>query len=272
MRVPRPLVPAILLLTATTIPSLYTCPLRTATLSRLAINPTSGNGQVGLTITGSFSSSHQQIPRGPIYLPYLITHTGTSLAASCITYRVIDPSSATLYTADLVWASTTWNALLADYPRCTTTSMTPLISTLTSWWKVTAERVLPIPRVTTTPDYGIVNTPNYLTILGSRTLTFTTNTPVGPVTVSAVGTISIETPTGLQGPYLTLGGPYPDGTILYTSQTPGTFLLSATETWTASYRLGGTSGPLPTVVITGPSDALPVISLRGIVGLPSVLN
>ncbi len=240
--------------------------------ARVIIDPTSGNGEIGVTITGSHSDTQPPTPSGPIYLPYLVTHTGPSLATSCIAYRVIDPSSAAVYAADLSWASETWNALLAVYPRCSGSAAAPLINALTTWWTVTAARLLPIPRVTTKPDYGIVNTPNYLTLSGATTMNFSAQTPIGAVTISATGSFSIETAAGIQGPYHTLGGPYPWGSIRYTSESPGHYPLTAIETWSATYVFEGANGQLPSVAIAGPTDELPVVSLRGIVGLPSVLG
>jgi hypothetical protein len=84
---------------------------------------------------------------------------------------------------------------------------------------------------------------------GTTTATYTTNTVLGPLRLSAHGTYWVKwndptASTGWAGPYTQEGQPYPTGTITHTYDGVGTYAVTVRETWTATWVLGPAHGVL----------------------------
>lgn len=93
------------------------------------------------------------------------------------------------------------------------------------------------------PGYGITGMTAYLETQGSVTYpetTFSTTVAGFPVTwqVRATGAFSVDwgDGTGEQGPYHTVGAPWPDGTITHDYTERGTYTVTVHEEWTVEYR------------------------------------
>jgi hypothetical protein len=216
-----------------------------ASLARLVIVASGGPTGYGVSASGS---RHAAVPAQPepIFMPYLVTHTGLGLAVSCVTYRTItDPSQAT-YATLLATAQARW-ALLARYPRCTAVTGQPR-ALATAWYAFVHAR-LPLPSAGITPGVGVVNLPLLLEASGVTHASATVPTPEGPLGITASGTIWLETPTGLRLPTSLI------------PRYPGTVSVTAVEQWTGTYHLGATTGALPQLVITGHSASVAVIAL-----------
>ncbi|MHB8190033.1 MAG: hypothetical protein ACYDHP_06380 [Ferrimicrobium sp.] len=234
----------------------------------------SGGHSIGVTITGGGTTPQPGSPgkshstqRSPIFVPYLVLHTGTSLAGECIADHVVYLSNPIKYEEELTWAEAEWNRLLYAYSRCNAISQnapTPAFS-VPNWWKTVVAKQIPSPSISAPPGYAIVNTPVYLEIHGLAVVTYSRTTPAGTVTIDARAQVYISVNHITQGPYSTLGGPWPNGTITTTLSHPGKAQLAATEVWHGTFTLDGTTGSLPPLTIEGPITTEPVTALEAIV-------
>ena len=105
---------------------------------------------------------------------------------------------------------------------------------------------MPVPKPSLNPTNPITGLDAYLSLQADLRPGFTHQTPLGPLTVSAVGTPTIRwgdgsVTTGARGD---AGAPYPDGTLThqYIDRCLGT--LEVTVAWTASWSLAGDDGSL----------------------------
>ena len=121
---------------------------------------------------------------------------------------------------------------------------TPEPSTLaTEFWRATP---LPVPKPSLNPSNPITGLDAYLSLQADLRPSFTHQTPLGALTVSAVGTPTIRWGDGsvTTGPPGYPGAPYPNGRLThqYIDRCVGT--LEVTVAWTASWRLAGDNGSL----------------------------
>ena len=113
----------------------------------------------------------------------------------------------------------------------------------TEFWR---ETPLPVPKPSLNPTNPITGLDAFLSLSADLRPSFTQQTPLGPLTVGAVGTPTIRWGDGsvTTGPRAYAGGPYPDGRLThqYTHRCVGT--LEVTVSWTAAWSLAGDSGSL----------------------------
>ncbi len=127
---------------------------------------------------------------------------------------------------------------------------TPAPSTLaTEFWRATP---LPAPKPALNPTNPITGLDAYLSLRADLRPAITHQTPLGPLTVTAVGTPTIRWGDGhvTTGPRGYAGAPYPDGKLVhqYIDRCVGTLVV--TVAWTARWSLGGDSGSLSGLTTT----------------------
>jgi hypothetical protein len=115
-----------------------------------------------------------------------------------------------------------------------------------SFWRTIP---LPAPHPTIPPGYAITGLPAYLVTHGElRPASYAQSTPLGPLTVTAIGQYLIDWGDGTApvwcGPYAEEGRAYPNGNIAHTYDITGRYTVTVVEIWTARWQLGGASGIL----------------------------
>lgn len=202
---------------------------------------------------GSNDTTRAQI--GPVFVPTLITHTAASLATSCVIYRTVKPSSASLYQAELTWAQAMW-ARLSVYPRCGANPVSTL--NIESIWEQVVNDRLPAPTISVHPRFGIVNVPIELITSTQNAITTTVATNDGPLTIHAWSwsswQFSSDSPQGAP--------PQGSNRVTWCRPTlPGHVDAELIEHWSGDYSVGGLSGTLPTLTVSSNSIQYPVIAL-----------
>jgi len=105
---------------------------------------------------------------------------------------------------------------------------------------------LPVPNPSLNPTKPVTGLDAYLSLQADLRPSFTHQTPIGPLTVSAVGTPTVRwgdgSVTKVTRGYA--GGPYPNGKLThqYIDRCSGT--LEVTVSWTARWSLAGDGGTL----------------------------
>jgi hypothetical protein len=193
---------------------------------------------------------------GPVFIPTLVTHTGASLATSCVSYRTVEPSSNIVYQAELTWAQAMW-ARLSVYPRCDANPVGSLNIELI-WEQVVNDR-LPTPKISAHPLFGIVNVPMELITSTSNAIVTTVATNDGPLTIHAWSWSSWRFSTNPPK------GEPPSGSnrvTWYRPTRPGLVDAGLTEHWSGNYFVGGLSGTLPALTVSSTTVRYSVIALR----------
>ena len=126
---------------------------------------------------------------------------------------------------------------------------------------------LPHPHPVSRPDYAITGKPTYLSTGDSnRPAPWTKPTPFGTLSITAVGTYTVQWGDGTtSGPYTTTGGPYPSGTITHTYDNTGTVTITVNEEWHATWRIGGFHGGLGGLHTTGDIPGFVVRQLQAVI-------
>ncbi len=127
---------------------------------------------------------------------------------------------------------------------------------------------LPSPHPTIPPGYAITGKPAYL-VTGGTTAppAYTTPTFLGALRVVVHGTYHVQWGDGASsGPYTTEGLPYPDGNIQHTYDNVGSYTVTVTETWTATWSLGPVTGTLGQLQTAGAIPNFAVRQVQAIIG------
>ncbi|WP_276941493.1 hypothetical protein [Ferrimicrobium acidiphilum] len=192
---------------------------------------------------------------GPVFIPSLITHTGASLAMSCVSYRTVEPSSKTLYQAELSWAQAMW-ARLSVYPRCDANPVGTL-NIEVIWEQVVNDR-LPTPKISAHPQLGVINVPMELITSTTTGVTTTVSTNDGPLTIRAWSWSSWQFSSNSPK-----GTPPPGSNRVTWCRPTRAGLVDAglSEHWSGYYSVGGLSGTLPTLTVSSNLIQYPVIAL-----------
>jgi hypothetical protein len=113
----------------------------------------------------------------------------------------------------------------------------------TRFWKTIP---LPSPHPVIPPGYAITGKPSYLVTAGTLApAAFSQATAVGSLVVVAHGSYEVDWGDGtLTGPFTAEGAPYPDGNIAHTYDNVGSYTVTVTENWTATWHLGAAQGAL----------------------------
>ncbi|MGI9032429.1 MAG: hypothetical protein ACR2HY_01825 [Acidimicrobiales bacterium] len=129
------------------------------------------------------------------------------------------------------------------------------------------EAKLPAPQPYIGPGWAITGKLAYLETKGQRRLTFTKDTPVGPLRIDAVGRYYVDWGDGEKtGPHSTEGGPWPDGEINHMYINVGRYNVVVTERWNAQWSIGASSGTLAGQQTVGRIDNFRVEQIQAVVG------
>ena len=125
---------------------------------------------------------------------------------------------------------------------------------------------LPEPAPEIDPGWAITGLKAYLETGTATTHTFEpVATVLGPLSVSATSTYTVDWGDGtVTGPHSTSGGPYPNGTLTHVYGRTGTYDVTVTQNWTATWSLAGQSGQVSGLVTRGTIADLPVEEVQAI--------
>jgi hypothetical protein len=129
---------------------------------------------------------------------------------------------------------------------------------------------LPKPDPQVPPGYAVTGLPAYLVTNGTvRPAPYTDNTPLGPLTIVATGTYSVDwgdsSRPAWAGPYGQEGQAYPNGTITHTFDYVGTVTVTVVENWTATWTLGPDHGVLPDLETRAAIPDLQIRQLQAVI-------
>ena len=226
----------------------------------IPVQPVQGGSGIGVKVTGSSgttgsdrSSKSTQVQ--PIYVPELVTHTGSSYSKVCIAYTIYRTSNTYDYQMELSYAQILWSRLLPHYQLCTSsTSTTSISSYLADLWSNTYMHYLSAPTFEIPPGFGVVGVPSYVVTRFPFVQTFSNATPYGELIISARASLDLTitqqssysthgsmTPSTF-GPFVSSGYPWPIGGVAIHWNSPGTYSVNASLLWTAKWSLDGQSG------------------------------
>jgi len=135
------------------------------------------------------------------------------------------------------------------------------------------ERVaLPVPRPRIEPGRLPVGFESFLETDAPTTQTFTTDTPFGPLTLTATASIFVDWDDphddvdGWEGPSTADPGPYPDGGIRHVYQYDGFYDVAVRYEWTATWSIGAVGGTIGGVETSGayPAPGFEVYSRQAV--------
>jgi len=138
-------------------------------------------------------------------------------------------------------------ALGGQIPQCTgptglpAIASTPTIEAARFWQQMDLPSLT--PRIE--PGKAIVGLRAYLETGGAPSVTDGGGTPFGPLTITATRSITVDWadgPGSTTGPYLGSGGSHPDGDIAWVYGRSGPRDVAVTQTWTATWSIGGATG------------------------------
>ncbi len=154
----------------------------------------------------------------------------------------------------------------ADYPLCPSNgaeAVDPVVIAIRAWQHIP----LPKPRPHIAPGWAITGKPAYLETQGELRHTYTTDTPLGPLTLEARGRYYVDWGDGTRdGPYTVEGRPWPDGEITHRYIHVGRYDVVVTEEWTADWRVAGFGGQLGGMQTEGRIPDLRVEQIQVVVG------
>ncbi len=106
---------------------------------------------------------------------------------------------------------------------------------------------MPLPDLTPKIDPGkaLVGWEAFLETGGQPSVTTGGATPFGELTITATRTVTVDWddgPDSVTGPHEGSGGPHPDGDITWIYGRSGARDIAVTQTWTATWSIGGAGG------------------------------
>jgi hypothetical protein len=154
------------------------------------------------------------------------------------------------------------------YPACPdqeplpdAAQVTPAIAAISFW----LAQPLPAATPEIPPGSMLVGLPAYLVTNAELIDTLTGTSPFGDVQVNATSHLTVDWGDGTTtGPHHTSGSPYPNGDIAHVYDRHGTYDVVVTQHWSASWRIGDTTGTLPTRTATTRIDDFPVSQLQAV--------
>ena len=125
---------------------------------------------------------------------------------------------------------------------------------------------LPIPRPAIAPGRAITGKLAYLETNGETNRKYTSTSVAGELEIQATGTYTVNWGDGTTtGPHSFEGKPWPNGMITHDYVDVGKYGIIVTERWTATWRLGGSSGTLRTLQTQGRIDNFPVEQIQAVI-------
>jgi hypothetical protein len=249
---------------------------------------TGGGGGTIIVHLGGGGTISTTSPAGPaggtaggqttIYVPYLVTHTGTSLAHGCVAFQAVTMPVGESAALELAYATSEWNLLLARFPRCVPLQTAPVSGApslrppqiAATIWNDTYVHQLPNPTSVIPPGFGVVNVPSYVVTEDPTTMRFVDDTPLGTLTIVATSTYQVDDAAGNPiSPSASIGSPWPNGSLVVDWPAPGTYNSIVVQSWTAQWSLDGETGAFPPLSTTAPITNFAVRSLSAVRMLPN---
>lgn len=139
---------------------------------------------------------------------------------------------------------------------------TPAMLAMRYWEQVP----LPKPAPDIAPGRAITGKLAYLETNGEVSKTYTNPTVFGQLVISAWGSYGVNWGDGSSsGPHAFEGLSWPDGRITHEYQVVGSYDILVTESWTATWSLGGEQGTLRTLQTSGQIADFPVEQIQAVV-------
>lgn len=157
-----------------------------------------------------------------------------------------------------------WRTLLEQYPPCPNAAL-PQVSPATLASVFWGEVLLPHPAPKIEPGWAMTGRLAYLETQAPLTQTFTRDTPLGPLAITATGEFLVDWGDGTTtGPHKYAGEPWPDGRITHGYTRTGTVNVVVTERWQASWQLAGETGTLTALSTEGRLDGFVVREVQAV--------
>ena len=157
-----------------------------------------------------------------------------------------------------------WRTLVAQYSICPGAELPqadPAVLAEVFWGEVLLPR--PVPRIE--PGWAMTGRLAYLETRAPTTQTFTRDTPLGPLTITATGEFLVDWGDGTRtGPHTNAGAPWPEGRITHGYTTARTVDVVVTEQWRATWALAGRTGNLTALRTEGSIEDLPVREVQAV--------
>ncbi len=153
-----------------------------------------------------------------------------------------------------------------NYPACTPAAGS-LARSPVAIATLALQRVeLPTPGPRIAPGRAIVGKDAFLETNGRTRVSHREATPLGELTIDAVGRYYVDWGDGEKtGPHSVEGKPWPDGEIRHQYQNHGAYNVVVTEEWTATWQLAGDGGSLPGGRTTGRIDNFSVQQIQAVI-------
>jgi hypothetical protein len=157
-----------------------------------------------------------------------------------------------------------WATIVGNYGLCpgvTLPQADPAILAEVFWGEV----LLPKPAPKIEPGWAMTGRLAYLETQAPLTQTFTRDTPLGPLTITATGEFLVDWGDGTRtGPHQDAGAPWPDGRITHGYTRATTLDVVVTEQWRATWALAGRTGDLTALRTEGRIQDLPVREVQAV--------
>jgi hypothetical protein len=125
---------------------------------------------------------------------------------------------------------------------------------------------IPKPRPHIAPGWGITGKPAFLETNGQLTFDYSTDTPIGGLTIRAKARYYVDWGDGEEGgPYAFEGRAWPDGRIVHEYIWKGEKDVVVTARWDATWELAGRSGVLRDRDVTAGIDDFPVREIQAVI-------
>ena len=157
-----------------------------------------------------------------------------------------------------------WRTLVAQYPLCAGVELPqadPAVLAEVFWGEVLLPK--PVPHIE--PGWAMTGRLAYLETRAPMTQTFTRDTPLGPLTITATGAFLVDWGDGTStGPHADAGAPWPDGRITHGYTRATTVDVVVAEQWQATWALAGRTGNLTALRTEGRIEDLPVREVQAV--------
>lgn len=125
---------------------------------------------------------------------------------------------------------------------------------------------LPVPKPHIAPGRAITGKWAYLETRNHTSFEFRRDTLVGTLEIRATGKYTVDWGDGeVSGPHSIEGKAWPDGEIRHDYISIGSYSVTVTERWTATWQLGPWSGTLRELRTVGRIDDFPVEQIQAVI-------
>ena len=232
-----------------------------------AIDTTLEGGEPGAAAPARGGPRRARGPAAPVFIvrkPFITEREGVG---QCVAFeRMRAPSEAAAGAGQSILDSM-WEPLFASYPLCPRAEAAPTspAATAAQYWSLRLRDALPKPKPVIAPGYMLAGKTAYLETNTKLAERFVHATPLGQLLIDAVGELHVDWGDGTKsGPIKEAGRPWPDGTITHSWTDAGRYDVVVTERWTATWRLGGSTGTLPGLVTEGRLEDFEVRQLQAV--------